>query len=298
MVIGAILKLALVARIQVAAVEARELPEPVQIVDLDGALPQGEQFALTQLTQDAVDMNGGQTQRVGENELAKRTLEFGLGRQSDQARAFRQLHEEMSRALDRIAPPDADEVLDDHRLVTGRRPHKRRPQAWKLTDAFHDVRALNWRDHRIRQSGEGMVRSFQQDTFNATMSAARRLNHVETIQQQDSASNALNKLARTFAAQLEALKRYRSSGEPTVKTQNVTVNDGGQAIVGNVQHGGDDANQNRSIANGQPCAAPAPVATLLGDVQEVTPAMSGAGGEGQEGLPVPRRPCRRAKRSG
>jgi hypothetical protein len=133
---------------------------------------------------------------------------------------------------------------------------------------------------------------------NATMSAARRLNHVDTIPQQDSTSNALNKLARTFAAQMEALKRYRSSGEPAVKTQNVTVNDGGQAIVGNVQHGGDDANQNRSNANGQPCGAPAPGATLLSDVEEVAPAMSGTGGEGQEGLPVPRRPRRRAKRSG
>jgi hypothetical protein len=133
---------------------------------------------------------------------------------------------------------------------------------------------------------------------NATMSAARRLNHVETIQQQDSASNALNKLARTFAVQLEALKRYRSSGEPAVKTQNVTVNDGGQAIVGNVQHGGDDADKNRSIASGQPCGAPAPGATLLSDVEEVTPAMSGSSREGQESLPVSRRPRRRAKRSG
>jgi hypothetical protein len=33
------------------------------------------------------------------------------------------------------------------------------------------------------------------------MTFARRLNHVETIPQQDSAERALNKLARTFAAQ-------------------------------------------------------------------------------------------------
>jgi hypothetical protein len=115
---------------------------------------------------------------------------------------------------------------------------------------------------------------------NATMSTARRLNHVETIQQQDSASNSLNKLARTFAAQLEALKRYRASSEPAVKTQHVTVNDGGQAIVGNVQHEGDHANPNRSIASSQPCGAPASGAALLSDVEEVAPAMSGTSGEG------------------
>jgi hypothetical protein len=132
---------------------------------------------------------------------------------------------------------------------------------------------------------------------NATMSAARRLNHAETIAQQDSASNALNKLARTFAAQLEAFKRYRSNNEPTVKTQNVTVNDGGQAIVGNVQHGGDLENPTKSIPSDQPSGALAPGAALLSEVEEVAAAMPGAGGEGQKGVPLPRRARRRTKRS-
>jgi hypothetical protein len=68
----------------------------------------------------------------------------------------------------------------------------------------------------------------------ATMTFARRLAHVENIPQQDSAANAFNKLARTFAVQLEALKRYRTGGEQKVTVQHVTVNDGGQAIVGAV----------------------------------------------------------------
>ena len=50
----------------------------------------------------------------------------------------------------------------------------------------------------------------------------------------DSTERALNKLARTFAAQVEALKRYRTGGEQTVTVQHVSVSDGGQAIVGNV----------------------------------------------------------------
>jgi hypothetical protein len=68
----------------------------------------------------------------------------------------------------------------------------------------------------------------------ATMAFARRLNHVENIPQQDSAERTLNKLARTFAVQMEALKRYRTGGEQKVTVQHVTVNDGGQAIVGAV----------------------------------------------------------------
>lgn len=71
----------------------------------------------------------------------------------------------------------------------------------------------------------------------ATMMMARRLNHVETIPQQDAAERALNKLARTYAIQLEALKRYRTGGQQKVTVEHVTVNAGGRAIVGNVQHG-------------------------------------------------------------
>ena len=40
------------------------------------------------------------------------------------------------------------------------------------------------------------------------MMMARRLNHVETKPQQDAAERALNKLARTYAMRMEALKRY------------------------------------------------------------------------------------------
>jgi hypothetical protein len=71
----------------------------------------------------------------------------------------------------------------------------------------------------------------------ATMTFARRLANVETIPQQDRAERALNKLARTFTTQIEALKRYRSTGQQKVTVEHVTVQAGGQAIVGNVSHG-------------------------------------------------------------
>ena len=58
---------------------------------------------------------------------------------------------------------------------------------------------------------------------NATMTFARRLAHVETIPQQDSAQTAFNKLARTFAAQVSALKDYRSKGEQKMTVQHVHV---------------------------------------------------------------------------
>ena len=77
----------------------------------------------------------------------------------------------------------------------------------------------------------------------ATMMMARRLNHVETIPQQDAAERALNKLARTYATQMEALKRYRTGGQQKVTVEHVTVNEGGQAIVGAVTHGERGSNE-------------------------------------------------------
>jgi hypothetical protein len=71
-----------------------------------------------------------------------------------------------------------------------------------------------------------------------TMTFSRRLNHVDTIHQQNSAERAFNKLARTFTTQMEALNRYRGKGQQKMTVEHVHVHEGGQAIVGNVQGGG------------------------------------------------------------
>ena len=61
-------------------------------------------------------------------------------------------------------------------------------------------------------------------------------NEIETLQR------TLNKLARTFTNQMEVLQRYRSRVEQKVTVQNVSVSEGGQAIVGNVtQNASDDS---------------------------------------------------------
>jgi hypothetical protein len=85
-----------------------------------------------------------------------------------------------------------------------------------------------------RDQVEAMLAAQMAAVQMALMTFARKLAHVDTIPQQDSASNAFNKLTRTFAAQMEALKRYRSGGEQKMTVQHVHVAEGGQAIVGNV----------------------------------------------------------------
>jgi hypothetical protein len=106
-----------------------------------------------------------------------------------------------------------------------------------------DERGLNFmlsvvKGVKPRDQVEAMLAAQMAAVHDATMTFARRLNHVDNIAQQDSAERAFNKLARTFAAQVETLKRYRSEGGQTVRVEHVTVNEGGQAIVGNVSAGG------------------------------------------------------------
>jgi hypothetical protein len=107
-----------------------------------------------------------------------------------------------------------------------------------------------------RDQIEAMLASQMAAVHMASMTLARRLAHVEDIRQQDSAERAFTRLTRTFAAQMEALKRYRTGGEQKVTVQHVTVSDGGQAIVGNVTHSLREVAANKSAAS-QPLLADA-----------------------------------------
>ena len=100
-----------------------------------------------------------------------------------------------------------------------------------------------------RDQVEAMLAAQMAAVHVSTMTFARRLAHVENIPQQDSAERGFNKLARTFALQMEALKRYRTGGEQKVTVQHVTVGEGGQAIVGNVtQERREEAPSSKSAA--------------------------------------------------
>jgi hypothetical protein len=70
------------------------------------------------------------------------------------------------------------------------------------------------------------------------MDSSRRYLWADTLQSKDSAERAMTKLTRTFTVQMEALKRHRAKAQQTVRVERVTVNEGGQAVVGDVTHGG------------------------------------------------------------
>lgn len=86
---------------------------------------------------------------------------------------------------------------------------------------------------------ELMLVTQMQAVHAAAMTAARRLAGSTTVPAQDSNAGCMNRCMRTFVAQVEALKRHRSSAEQkvVVQHQHVTVSSQ-QAVVGIRQGGG------------------------------------------------------------
>lgn len=89
-----------------------------------------------------------------------------------------------------------------------------------------------------RDAVEALLIAQMAAVHQAAMAMGRRLNRGENPQQREAAERALNKLTRTYTGQVEALKRYRSTGQQVVRVERVTVESGAQAVVGTVNHGG------------------------------------------------------------
>jgi hypothetical protein len=89
-----------------------------------------------------------------------------------------------------------------------------------------------------RDAVERMLAVQMAATHVAVIRQGGRMAHAEGLPQFEAHERAFNKLARTFTAQVEALRKHRTGGKQTVTVQHVNVSEGGQAIVGNVQAGG------------------------------------------------------------
>jgi hypothetical protein len=82
---------------------------------------------------------------------------------------------------------------------------------------------------------EGMMAAQLLAAHNAAMECYRRAMYSEqTFEGRRENLNQANKLSRSSALLLEALNRHRGKGQQKVTVEHVTVNAGGQAIVGAV----------------------------------------------------------------
>jgi hypothetical protein len=80
----------------------------------------------------------------------------------------------------------------------------------------------------MNQTTSWSLTRIAQTTHFAATRALRRLKGSDTIPQQDSNGNLAVKLLRTFAAQTEALQRYRGKGQQNITVEHVHVAPGGR----------------------------------------------------------------------
>ena len=71
-------------------------------------------------------------------------------------------------------------------------------------------------------------------THAAMMAASQRAWEANKAEAREAYDRIMNRLGRTFRAQVEQFRRYRSGGSQVVRVEHVNVSAGGQAIVGNV----------------------------------------------------------------
>jgi hypothetical protein len=135
-------------------------------------------------------------------------------------------------------------------------------------------------------------------THEAAMECFRRAALAEqTFAGRELGLKYADKLVRSFAALTDALNRHRGKGQQVVRVEHVTVQAGGQAIVGAVtQGGGGDHNKSEDQARAPRRIAhePEPALRCPNAQRETLPL---AGSEEQETLPDARR-GRRQRRKG
>jgi hypothetical protein len=112
---------------------------------------------------------------------------------------------------------------------------------------------------------EGMLAAQMLAIHDTAMECLRRA-HIpdQTFEGRQANLAQANKLVRSYAGLLEALNKHRGKGQQVVRVEHVTVQAGGQAIVGAVSQGGGDGggSDERSHAKGAAALAHAPECPL------------------------------------
>jgi hypothetical protein len=105
---------------------------------------------------------------------------------------------------------------------------------WKQRAAYDTMKAM-----RPTDAIEGQLIAQMVATNEAAMECFRRAALPEqTFEGRQASLGFANKLLRTYAVLVETLNKHRGKGQQTMRVEHVTVQAGGQAIVGHVATGG------------------------------------------------------------
>jgi len=115
-------------------------------------------------------------------------------------------------------------------------------------------------------------------THTAIITTLRRQKESETLLGRERYGYLAVKLLRTFAAQVEALQRYRGKGQQHIRVEHVDVHAGGQAIVGAVTtgEGGKEKSDEQLLAPSEITHKPSTPMWSHDPAREAVPVLGGA----------------------
>ena len=108
----------------------------------------------------------------------------------------------------------------------------------KNGEAYRTLACANFAELEPRDAVEAMLVAQMTATHTLMTMLAGRVSDQNNVQTRESQERSTTRLSRTYLAQMDALKKYRTKSQQTVRVERVTVHEGGQAIVGDVNHGG------------------------------------------------------------
>ena len=148
-----------------------------------------------------------------------------------------------------------------------------------------------------RDPTEALLASQMAAIHCAFMECIRHMNSARTRDHRQEEQNTMMRLSRVFTMQLDALKRYRSTGEQRIQVQHINVN-ADKAVVG-VSQGDGAGSQNGNQPHGpEPHGAPERSTPLLSHLKTDRLPLPLTGSEGLERVPLPRSALGSPKRRG
>ena len=105
------------------------------------------------------------------------------------------------------------------------------------SNTYHTMASAIFVELEPRDAIEAMLIAHMTATHTLMTTLAGRAFDATNFQVREAQERSMTCLSRTYLAQMDAIKKYRAKAQQTVRVERVTVHEGGQAIVGDVNHG-------------------------------------------------------------
>ena len=104
----------------------------------------------------------------------------------------------------------------------------------KSAEQYGSMASAMFAELEPRDAIEAMLIAQMTATHVAISTLTGRMTYQTRSEVRESLERSVTRLSRTYLAQMDALKKHRAKAQQTVRVERVTVNEGGQAIVGDV----------------------------------------------------------------